>query len=406
MKYIKYLIIVIIFLIFQTLFAVESPVTEEHITLINKLFKENGIKNGYVVLKDGKVRLKGKYYDDVEVDKAFSIAQTVVGVKWVSFVTPEDIEVKEWQKRIGKIFERARILEPSGPPGPIRKRYALVVGVGKFKYGITPLEYAAKDAEDFYRFLITTAKFPPENIILLKNESATRDNIVNALQKIKHIAEEDDLVVIYISTHGTPPDKFGGVHIVAYDTEVKPRERVWHTAVTDKEISAFVTELKAKRLIMILDTCYSNGAYKGIPGFLPPGGKSLGVDEEEGYGISKEYGKRLFGAKDIIVEETYRPSKPAIEEGWGKILISASGPGEKSWESDILHNSIFTYYFIEGLKRKNTSIKDAFFYAKPLVYQRVKQEKGIDIEQNPQLIRATTNENWNILLSPKPLKRR
>jgi len=241
---------------------------------------------------------------------------------------------------------------------------------------------------------------------LLKNESATRDNIVNALQKIKHIAEEDDLVVIYISTHGTPPDKFGGVHIVAYDTEVKPRERVWHTAVTDKEISAFVTELKAKRLIMILDTCYSNGAYKGIPGFLPPGGKSLGVDEEEGYGISKEYGKRLFGAKDIIVEETYRPSKPAIEEGWGKILISASGPGEKSWESDILHNSIFTYYFIEGLKRKNTSIKDAFFYAKPLVYQRVKQEKGIDIEQNPQLIRATTNENWNILLSPKPLKRR
>jgi len=121
MKYIKYLIIVIIFLIFQTLFAVESPVTEEHITLINKLFKENGIKNGYVVLKDGKVRLKGKYYDDVEVDKAFSIAQTVVGVKWVSFVTPEDIEVKEWQKRIGKIFERARILEPSGPPGNKKK---------------------------------------------------------------------------------------------------------------------------------------------------------------------------------------------------------------------------------------------------------------------------------------------
>jgi len=405
MKYIKYFLILSIFFTFQLLFAVESPVTEEHIAIINKLFKENGIKNGYVVLKDGKVRLKGKYYDDKEVDKAFSIAQTVVGVKWVSFVTPEDIEVKEWQKRIGKIFERAGVLEPSGPPGPIRQRYALVVGVGKFKHGITPLEYAAKDAEDFYKFLINIAKFPAENVILLKNESATRDNIINALNRIKKTAEENDLVVIYISTHGTPPDKFGGVHIVTYDTEVKPREKVWYTAVTDKEISAFVTELKAKRLVMILDTCYSNGAYKGIPNFLPPGGKSLGIDEEEGYGISKEYGKRLFGAKDIIVEETYKPSKPTTEEGWGKILISASGPGEKSWESDILHNSIFTYYFIEGLKKNNASIRDAYFYAKPLVYQRVKQEKGPDIEQNPQLIRATTNENWNFLLSPI-LKRR
>jgi uncharacterized caspase-like protein len=411
MKYGKFFVAVIFIILFafQILSAEESPVTEEHISIINKLFKENGIKNGYAVLKDGKVRLEGKYYDDKEVDKAFSIAQTVVGVKWVSFVTPEEIEKKLWQKKIGEIFKRAEVLKPSipsGPPGPIKQRYALVVGVGKFKYGIAPLQYATKDAEDFYKFLINTAKFPPENIILLKNESATRENIINALEKIKRIAEEDDLVVVYISTHGTPPDKFGGVHIVAYDTEVKPREKVWHTAVTDKEIESFVTNLKAKRLVMILDTCYSNGAYKGIPEFLPPGGKSLGVEEEEGYGISKDYGKRLLGAKDIIVEETYKPLKRTAEEGWGKILISASGPGEKSWESDILHNSIFTYYFIEGLKKNKASIRDAFFYAKPLVYQRVKQEKGPEIEQNPQLIRATTNENWNFLLSPKSLKRR
>lgn len=36
---------------------------------------------------------------------------------------------------------------------------------------------------------------------------------------------------------------------------------------------------------------------------MPPGGKSLGFEEEEGYGISKEYVKKLIGAKDIVLEE-------------------------------------------------------------------------------------------------------
>jgi len=39
-------------------------------------------------------------------------------------------------------------------PGPIRNRYALIVGVGQFKYGVNPLQYAVKDATSFYYFLV------------------------------------------------------------------------------------------------------------------------------------------------------------------------------------------------------------------------------------------------------------
>jgi uncharacterized caspase-like protein len=79
------------------------------------------------------------------------------------------------------------------------------------------------------------------------------------------------------------------------------------------------------------------------------------------------------------------------------VLIGASGPGEQSWESDSLNNSIFTYYYLDGLNRHNGSVQQAFQYSKPLVYQRVKQEKGGDIDQNPQVI--ATNQNWNMQLS-------
>lgn len=393
--------------------ANNSPVTDSHLSTINNNFRQNRIAGGYAELdRYGRVQLKGNYKDESEVDLAFSLAQTVVGVKWVSPVTPENIKVKEWEKRIGSLFSRARVLKESGPadgfPGPVRNRYALVVGVGQFRYGITPLQYTVRDAASFYNFLISPqgASFPRNNVYYLTDQNATRNNIMRYLNAIRNTAGPDDLVVIYMSSHGTPPDKYGGVHVVTYDTEVKPRERVWQTAVTENMLKDFVENLRAKRLVMILDTCYSNGAYRSIPGFLPPGGKSLGADDEEGYGISREYGKRLLGAKDIVVDEA--PKKQVADTGkdvdnqggYGKVLLSASSAGEKSWESDTLRNSIFTYYFVDGLKRYQGSVKDAFNYSKPLVSQRVKQEKGSDISQTPQAM--ATNDNWNMRFTKRP----
>lgn len=395
----------------QSLPAEQTPVTDQHITSINDQFKQNGISKGYVSFdRYNRLELKGEYYDENEVDKAFSIAQTVVGVKWVSPVTPENIKVKEWEKKIGSLFSRAKVLKPAVRgdeiPGSIGNRYALVVGVGKFKYGINTLQYAVKDAKSFYDFLIDKKKggFQKENITFLTDQDATRNNIAKALDRIKNMAEPNDLVVIYMSSHGTPPDKFGGVHIITHDTEVKPREKVWHTSITENMLKDFVETLRAKRLVMLLDTCYSNGAYKQVPGFLPPGGKSLGEDEEEGYGISKGYAKRILGAKDIVIDDVpVASSAKSIdvpqEDGWGAVFISASGSGERSWESDTLHNSIFTYYFLDGLGKYNGSVKSAFYHAKPLVYQTVKQEKGVDIEQNPQVM--ATNTSWNMNLAQK-----
>jgi uncharacterized caspase-like protein len=385
--------------------AQTTAVTDAHIQQINGLFAQSGVAGGYVVLDSyGRIELKGQYEDEIQVDRAFSLAQTVVGVKWVSPVTPEDIKVKEWEKRLGSLFSRAAVLKPGvrgdGPVGPIRNRYALVVGVGKFKNGITPLQYSVKDATLFYRFLLEQAGFTKNSTYFLADQNATSSNIVKYLNGIRNAAQEDDLVVVYMSSHGTPPDKFGGVYIVTYDTEVNPRERVWHTSVAETALKDFVENLRARRLVMVLDTCYSNGAYRAIPGFLPPGGKSLGVgDENEGYGVSKAQGKRLFGAKDIVLEDQPKQASSTgksigSQDSYGKVLISASSAGEKSWESDQLHNSVFTYYFVDGMKRYDGSVKDAFDYSKPRTIQRVQQEKGADITQTPQAM--ATNENWNM----------
>jgi len=111
--------------------AQTTAVTDSHIQQINGLFAQNGVGGGFVVLDSyGRIELKGQYEDEIQVDRAFSLAQTVVGVKWVSPVTPEDIKVKEWEKRLGVSLQPGCGPEArcwgDGPVGPIRKRYALV----------------------------------------------------------------------------------------------------------------------------------------------------------------------------------------------------------------------------------------------------------------------------------------
>jgi hypothetical protein len=298
----------------QTTPAAASPLTARHLQAIQQAFARHGIASGRAELDDqGRVMLAGEYADELEVDRAFSLAQVEVGVRWVSPVTPERIRVKEWERKLGGLFARSRVITPPArgdqPPGPVRQRWALVVGVGRFLHGVQPLEFASRDAHSYYQFLVdpTRGRFPRENVILLLDENATRANVSQALEQLRRQAGEDDLVTVYVSSHGSPPDKRGAVNIVTYDTEVKPRERIWHTSVTEEMLRDFVENLRAKRLVMVLDTCYSNGAYRAVPGFLPPGGKSLGAGEGEGWGIGREFGRRVLGAKDLVLETPGRP---------------------------------------------------------------------------------------------------
>jgi hypothetical protein len=393
-----------------------SPVQSGHLQRIRELLRANGLTRAEVALDNrGRVELQGAYENEPEVDRAFSLAQTIVGVRWVSPVTPERIRVRAWMICLESLFAGRQCNTPVGrsapsetspdlPPGPPHRKYALIVGVGRFHDpSIQTLKYSAKDAADVYRYLVTPSggNFPPAAVVLLEDASATRPAVVAALDRLKAQAGTDDLVFVYLSSHGTPPDKFGGVHLVTYDAVVKPREQVWQTSLSEDILRSFIQEVRAKRLIIVLDACYSNGAYARVPGFLPQGGKSLESDDQEGYGQSRLYmAQRLLGMKDLLSEAAPRPTSPsAIQRGWGKVLISASDAGERSWESDVLKNSVFTHYFLDGLVRTRGSVKAAFEYSRPLVRQQVQREHGYDMLQTPQV--TPSRPEWDISVAPR-----
>jgi len=107
---------------------------------------------------------------------------------------------------------------------PIRDKWALVVGISKFKNKSVPqLKYAAKDAKDFYRFLINKCNFAPDHVRLLLYEKATERRVMSELGSkfLARLARNDDLVVLFFSTHGSPSqlDLRGKSYLLAHDSD-------------------------------------------------------------------------------------------------------------------------------------------------------------------------------------------
>ena len=394
-----------------------SALRTEHFDQIRALLSRYGLPKARVEQdRYGRIALKGEYEDREEVEIAHSIVQSVVGVRWTSMVTPENVRVTNLQKgtqsALGDLFAKVKPGAGSqGPgrggavapapgddqaPGPIRRRFAMVLGVGEFsQQGVKPLEYAAGDARTFHAFLTDPAagRFSASDAQLLVNERATSRNVLAWLDRVEAQAQPDDLVVFYASTHGSSPDSEGLMAVITHDTVIdRPTaSQLRKTSVPGARLAQFVQNVKARRLIIILDTCYSSAAFGDVPGYasrsaLWPSGR------DEVYGVRREAVVRMTGGKNLVREDDLQaqpPTAPGVNDGWGRVLITASGPDEKSWESRNLKASFFTHYFVRGL-RATGNIRDAFAYSRRVVPGEVLLEK--QAQQTPNVF--STNVHW------------
>lgn len=393
--------------------SVNSPVEEYDLELINTLFKKNNIKNGYVGLDEwGRVELKGEYENEEEVEKAFEIAQSIVGTKWLSRVTPDKIKVRKWELEASQAFLRLaqRKKLKRTPPGPVDNIYALVVGIGVYKQkGITKLEAAPRDAELFAKTLMTKVNKPPEKVKVIKliNEQGTKANILNALDFIRQNAKKDDMVILYFATHGTQPDKDGFVRIITYDTEFQRfsddpynfTDVLWKTSLTANELYSFLEGLEAMRVVFLYDVCYSGSALKNIPGLMHVKARSIFAEETTNQGVSAEVlKKKLAKARDLYVEEAPQPAnQPAVMQAadWGSIFIAAADEGQQSWENPNGHG-FFTIHFVNNLIQQKGDVKNAFLRTKPAVERDVM--KYANKQQTPQMVILPDNPNTNLYI--------
>jgi hypothetical protein len=217
-----------------------------------------------------------------------------------------------------------------GKRGWVREKYAIVVGVSEFRNSAYNLKFAAKDANDFAGVLRDPKsgrfKADPDHVKVLLNEQATVENIRTAINDVAKAARAEDLVVMYFSSHGTSAasdaamDDARSGYIVTHETNLS---NLYATAFPMEELRRVVEKrIRACRIVMFLDTCFSGDTVAPAAG-----SKMLAVG---------------------IADST----KERIAQGVGRVVIASSRNDERSWESDRIQNSYFTYYLLQALRSK------------------------------------------------------
>lgn len=155
---------------------------------------------------------------------------------------------------------------------PAKEKWAIVVGLSKFSnQGVKNIAGADNDAISFAKLLKERAHFKSDNVVELVNDDAKVQAIKSKIGSwLPNKAMKDDLVVVYLSTHGSPPTEnpAGEAYLYGYDTN--PSDLI-NTAINIKtEIIERIKEaVPCERVVLIIDACYS-GAAGSYPKLFDP----------------------------------------------------------------------------------------------------------------------------------------
>jgi hypothetical protein len=225
--------------------------------------------------------------------------------------------------------------------------YFLGIGVSKYADSRIALEYAAKDPSDLgATFELLRSPTFDVKTKLLTDAAATADGVRNAASFFAD-ATIDDTIVVFIAGHGGH-GRDGNFYYVAEDTKI---EQLLTTAVPFDAIEDLLTHGKARRRLLLLDTCES-GARDDLGAAadrLPPKARSrairgLVLDAQGGGG-----GGSASADVRALLQQRTRYSLADLGRRSGAVVLSSARGDEASYELEDLKNGVFSAALIESL---------------------------------------------------------
>ena len=389
-----------------------SSYSDDLVDKINVTFQKVGIKKGFVQEEDGKIILKGNYKNYDEFLSAYMIAQAIAGVSKVSPVydvvksniVERNLELCVAYNMLGYPEEcPSKVLYNAAGKHAKYKKYALLIGIGKFKYNINPLGEAPINDVNLVKKVLEKKGY---KVYTLVNEKATYENVAKTIRKIVEEIPNGGTFFFYASTHGAPKSPDGETGVVLYDTSVEGKacQTLKNVQVSDsytrdivitasKMCNFLVNSLtltediipiltasgKQIRFISSLDVCYSGRALKPY----------LGNILDEAYATDKESAVRISG---IFPYEM--------------IYISSASGNQLSLQANFngKEHGIFTYNYYTTLPQEKYDTYKTYLKVKPevskesgnycrLMKRNVAQAKCDENGQNPLYIKNRARIN-------------
>jgi uncharacterized caspase-like protein len=210
--------------------------------------------------------------------------------------------------------------------------YALLIGVGQAMYAPWSLPVTVKDVQAVRAVLIDSALcgYPDDDqhVRLLHDQSATRAGILEGLAWLKDqtSADAEATAVVYYSGHGWLDEASGRYYVIPHDVE--PFDLA-HSALAGEDFTIALREVRARRLLVIIDSCHAQGVATSKaaaePVKLPRGLTQAAATE----------GKGLMHA---------------LKQGEGRAVFTSSRGHQISWIRSDGSLSVFTHHLLEALQ--------------------------------------------------------
>jgi len=215
------------------------------------------------------------------------------------------------------------------PTTGYRESWAVVIGIDEYQKW-PRLQYAARDADSVKQLLVEKFGLPEKNVFMLKNQDATRANILALFNgKLSQDGvQRDDRIFIYFAGHGTTRKLSSGRdlgYIVPVDSDP---QNVASDAIPMTELQNTAEAIAAKHVFFVMDSCYS------------------------GLGLT-----RGAASQNFLKENARRMGRQMLPPGGVDQMVSDGGPGG---------HSIFTWTLLQGLEGKADLNGDGFITATEL----------------------------------------
>jgi hypothetical protein len=250
--------------------------------------------------------------------------------------------------------------------------HALLIGVGKYKNSglselpscpndLRVLEYLLKDP--------TRCGYLHQNVTVLGEKDASGKKIRSALGRLARTSGEGSTALIYFSGHGGRIERRNKSRTYLCPWDFDPGDSN-ETGISGEEFSDLLSSIKARKLLIILDTCHAAGSavLRAADG---------GEWKE---GIEKEYLETLA-------------------QGSGRVVIASSKADQYSANHPSENHGLFTWHLLQGLRGAasvrgdgRVNVLDLFYY----VSQQVKNDRP---EQEPVLQVKDLDDNFAVALA-------
>ncbi|MEH2226729.1 caspase, EACC1-associated type [Nostoc sp.] len=194
-------------------------------------------------------------------------------------------------------------------------RVALLIGVSEYEPGLNPLPSAVKDVEAMRRVLVNPEMGGFDEAEVLKNP--LRQEMEDKIYELYTLnRNQDDVLLLYFSGHGIT-DSGGEFYFSTRQSRKDQQGKLVPTsAVAGREVHRWMNTSKSKRLVVILDCCFSAAFAKGL--------------------TAKDSGT-------INLEQHLG--------GEGRAILTASTSTQYAFEQEGLELSIYTQYLVEGIEK-------------------------------------------------------